>query len=221
MASRKKTKSALSSHVTIRTATGIGRARTTVNYRLTESRQWRALAAQVRREQVAGMSFEERNVYNDLGGQGDIAMDDDNDDTMHQLPPGEEAMFFSHARGEEELCREIFEAGRKPKRKDARTRRDRTEARNKEWLEQREDLVEAYMQWQANIPLAEVAESVESPSFVMYTVDFFNTDVRTFTIIGSAARTNITLARYGYIGTAPIYPTTALSFQSSTASAHS
>ncbi|KAH9918043.1 hypothetical protein B0H21DRAFT_781812 [Amylocystis lapponica] len=87
---------------------------------------------------------------------------------MHHLPPGEEVIFFSHARGEEELCREMLEAGQK--RKDTRTRRGCTEARNKDWLEQHEDLVEVYIAWKASIPLVGVPEDNELPSFEMYTL---------------------------------------------------
>ncbi len=57
------------------------------------------------------MSFADREILTQLeakttGTDADVDMDiDDEDIALHSLPPGEEAMFVSHAGGEDELCK--------------------------------------------------------------------------------------------------------------------
>ncbi|KAH9947990.1 hypothetical protein B0H21DRAFT_708025 [Amylocystis lapponica] len=111
--SRKKTKSALSSSVQLRTPGGIGARSKITTYHQINSRVRKAKAIQERREQITGMSFDERQVLMD----------------MNEDYGGGDASGW--------------------KRKDNRTRHDRTHVRNIEWLEQRAQLVTAYMEWKA------------------------------------------------------------------------
>ncbi|OSD06287.1 hypothetical protein PYCCODRAFT_1464253 [Trametes coccinea BRFM310] len=65
-------------------------------------------AFQIRLEQISGLSFEER----DLLQQMEIDPLDDgldlDDGCLPPLPPGEEGMFFSHAGSDAELFNELF-----------------------------------------------------------------------------------------------------------------
>lgn len=68
--------------------------------------------------------------------------------------------------------REHVLISRRSKRHDARTRHDRTERRNNDWALQLEDLVTAYLTWQANLtPPTE--QEAEGMPFEITVVDFF------------------------------------------------
>ncbi|OBZ69968.1 hypothetical protein A0H81_10470 [Grifola frondosa] len=107
----------------------------------------RSAANRQRSAQIASLSFEDRELLMQLDG----AMHVDDDLVMHTLPPGEEAMLVSHAGGEVELCKEIFHTAKdNGKHADIRTRKDRTSIRDQEWLDQRDDLIVAYMVWKSS-----------------------------------------------------------------------
>ncbi|OSC96265.1 hypothetical protein PYCCODRAFT_1346494, partial [Trametes coccinea BRFM310] len=72
-------------------------------------------------------------------------------DSVPLLPPGEEGIFLSHAGGDAELCNDLFADDTKAKRVDSRTRHDRTIIRTQEWEVQRDELVQAYLQWQSGV----------------------------------------------------------------------
>lgn len=57
---------------------------------------------------LLGLSFEDRQTLLDVQGS-EWEFDPDDDVAMATLPPGEEGMFLSHAGGEDELCRSLFE----------------------------------------------------------------------------------------------------------------
>lgn len=62
------------------------------------------------------------------------------------------------------------------KRVDTRLRYDRTERCNLQWQWQREDLIAAYLQWQAGLSQQETASNPEEdplPPFDMILIDFF------------------------------------------------
>ncbi|OBZ70726.1 hypothetical protein A0H81_09508 [Grifola frondosa] len=86
-------------------------------------------AAKLRAAQLGAMSFADRQHLMDI--DPDFTHLDDAGDAydggFNSLPHGEEVMFLSHAEGEEQLCREIFEdLQTKRKRKDIHTHKDRT-----------------------------------------------------------------------------------------------
>ncbi|KAH9903426.1 hypothetical protein C8Q73DRAFT_674646 [Cubamyces lactineus] len=139
-------------------------------------------------------------------------LDDEWDDETPSnipLPPGEEAMFFSNAGGDQELCHELFAEEKTSKRVDGRTRHDRTLIRTQEWEAQRDELVDAYLTWHSGIQqtLGEVA------CWTMHCIDFFEHGRRVFFPPSTSTRINVTLALHGYMGTAPIRPAVAISFK--------
>ncbi|KAL7280475.1 hypothetical protein ACG7TL_005406 [Trametes sanguinea] len=95
-------------------------------------------AAKVVNVAKACLSFEER----DLLQQMEIDPLDDgldlDDGCLPPLPPGEEGMFFSHAGSDAELFNELFTGDTKSKRVDAHTHRNRTLVRTQEWEIQRD-----------------------------------------------------------------------------------
>ncbi|GBE84387.1 hypothetical protein SCP_0603660 [Sparassis crispa] len=74
-----------------------------------------------------GITFEDRQTLKDLEDSllSTSHLEDSSrkdQEMLDSIPPGEEAMFFSNAGGEQELCREIFVETGKRKRKDVHTR---------------------------------------------------------------------------------------------------
>ena len=121
-------------------------------------------------------------------------MDIDDDYEVPLIPLGDEGTILSHEGGEYELCKELFaDTGsvkyvffvmplirplkRLRKRVDARTRHDRTERRNVQWAEQLNDLVDAYLAWQADLEEEQAAQDGDAAngSLEIATVDFFGT----------------------------------------------
>ncbi len=118
------------------------------------------------------------------------------------------------------------------KRYDARNRHDRTEKRNREWDLQLEDLVNAYMTWQAALPTRSTSDDpadAGGSSFTIVVVNFLGTYIllspsgralsryadtgqRTFRRPTPETKTNVAMALEGYIGTSPTSPNIALSF---------
>ncbi|OBZ76606.1 hypothetical protein A0H81_03873 [Grifola frondosa] len=125
---------------------------------------------------------------------GPSGEDHEMDDLMlSSMPPGEEERWS--------YVRSLSVGDRK--RKDMHTHRDRTTIRNKEWRDQHEDLVEAYMAGKSDRRVL----CLEDEDIVgIYC------SVRHFYLLSPHTRTNITLARNGYLGTAPRNPTVALAF---------
>ena len=121
------------------------------------------------------------------------------------------------------------------KRFDPRTRHDRTERRNSQWAAQFDALVSAYLVWQAQCDQGgqertEDADASGSPdAFEIAIVDFFGASLaysrspavsysteaskQSFRPIDTSEQVNVTLCRNGYIGTSPISPSIAISFQ--------
>ncbi|KAI0371571.1 hypothetical protein BV20DRAFT_922327, partial [Pilatotrama ljubarskyi] len=151
-----------------------------------------------------GLSFSERDALLSLdAGSEDVEENMDVDpEEWYTLPPGEEAMFVSHAGGEEEL------------RVDGRTRRDHVLVRTREWDVQREDLVDTYLQWQAGIPpRSATSDDGREEQWELHVVDFFARGSRSFSNPWPSTRTNVTLALHGYMGTAPLQPSVAIGFK--------
>ncbi|KAI0362907.1 hypothetical protein BV20DRAFT_926676, partial [Pilatotrama ljubarskyi] len=120
--------------------------------------------------------------------------------------PGEEAVLASHAGGEEDLCRELFAL--KTPRHDGRSRRDRTQNRNAEWASQLPAVTDAYLSWKASIySVRRVYSSSNCTDTLAESV------VTSFTPSSSTEMPNVTLAKSGCLGVAPLYPTIAISFR--------
>ncbi|OBZ67902.1 hypothetical protein A0H81_12134 [Grifola frondosa] len=210
--SRRKGTSFLSKSVKVRYGGMVGSPVITETHRLSDAHKRRAEALKARRAHIDAMSFQDRQAMMDIDPEFNDDGDGPPDPLFCSLPPGEEAMFMSHAGGEEQLCRDIFETvNGDRKRKDTRTRRDRTLLRNKEWEGQLADLVQAYMDWKAGRNCH--ASDSDVPGWDMFVVHFFDNSVVRFYPLSSTAHINETLVRHGYLGTAPRSPTVALSFQ--------
>ncbi|OCH89894.1 hypothetical protein OBBRIDRAFT_635559 [Obba rivulosa] len=103
----KKTKSSLSNRVNLRTGGGFGRDVKTTTYKIGQGSKRCAEALKYRHNHIAGLSFEDRQLLQDLESAPD---DVDMMDAMpSEMPPGEEAMFWSSAGGEADLCQELFQ----------------------------------------------------------------------------------------------------------------
>ncbi|TFK79062.1 hypothetical protein K466DRAFT_606431 [Polyporus arcularius HHB13444] len=207
-----KGRSYVSSSVDIRTYDGFGRRPKIDHLKLSQSHKRRAERKRIRLQQISGLSFQDRQDVMAIDGDDGDASEDEGWQT---LPPGEEGMFLSNAGGEDELCKAIFDDMQLPhKRYDPRTRHDRTEIRNREWDLQLEELVTAYMTWQANLPSRQSVEpsNAEGLPFNMLTVNFLDTGQRTFRRPTPDTKANVAMVLEGYIGTAPTSPTVALSF---------
>ncbi|OBZ66016.1 hypothetical protein A0H81_14010 [Grifola frondosa] len=199
-----KKKSFLSARVNVWHGQAFGRAAKVEAHRISDGRKRKADALQRNRQLVSSLSFEDRQHWVDM----DVGM---GSDAPLPLPPGEEGMFLSNAGGEVEFCQEIFQLQdpiAQRKRKDYRTRWDRTALRNQEWRDQMADLVNAYLDWKAGL-----GGDVAGDSWEMFVVDFFGTSVRSFSCASPSVSTNVALAAAGYLGSAPRSPTVALSFQ--------
>ncbi|PCH34935.1 hypothetical protein WOLCODRAFT_111004 [Wolfiporia cocos MD-104 SS10] len=83
---------------------------------------------------------------------------------------------------------------------------------NKEWEAQLPILVDAYLTWQAGLAEAGLKDATVKP-WQMLVVNFFNTEIRTFTPLSACACTNEVLVRGRFLGTAPQLPMVAISFQ--------
>ncbi|GBE84388.1 hypothetical protein SCP_0603670 [Sparassis crispa] len=67
------------------------------------------------------------------------------------------------------------------------------------------------MAWKAGTPIA--AADPDAEPWGMYTVDFFDVRDQTFISLTPATQANVSLARNGYFGMAPVRPTVAVSFR--------
>lgn len=121
-AESRKVKSSLSSGVKVSTGGAFGRPATKTVRRFTQGRARRAEASKLQLEQIsgtlsaysriklfsdlkAGLSFQDRDALLDMQSADDnVAGMDIDRGPWSTLPPGEEAMFTSHAGGKEELC---------------------------------------------------------------------------------------------------------------------
>ncbi|PCH35429.1 hypothetical protein WOLCODRAFT_111009 [Wolfiporia cocos MD-104 SS10] len=156
------------------------------------------------------MTSEEREQLAHIDIDTDPTLQEWEDQALYSLPLGDEGLLLSNAGGEDQLCEDLFNNNRK--RKDNRTRRDRISKMNKEWEAQLPILVDAYLAWQAGLAEAGLKDATVEP-WQMLVVNFFNTEIRTFTPLSACARTNEVLVRGGFLGTAPQLPTVAISFQ--------
>ncbi|PIL29409.1 hypothetical protein GSI_09461 [Ganoderma sinense ZZ0214-1] len=208
---KRKTKSSISSAVDIHVPAGqLGIRTTKQTLRLSQQSQRRKEAKRQRFDLLSGLSFADREAWADLNGDEDHS--DDEFHALHTLPPGEEGMFLSHEGGEDELCQSLFEETKR-KRVDGRLRHDRTERQNMQWQIHRDDLIHAYLEWQAGLCPDETDLEDALPPFEMVLVDFFDTSKQTFRRTSPTEPVNIVLAREGYLGTSPIAPTVAVAFQ--------
>ncbi|KAI0354456.1 hypothetical protein OH77DRAFT_1456513 [Trametes cingulata] len=223
--SRGRGPSGVSAAVDIRYSAGIGRRSRTASHLYRDAPKRRAKAQQQYRERVAGFDY----VQREAAAQMDVDMEGWEDDPLlFPIPPGDEGVLASHAGGEEELCRELFESRRR--RHDGRTRRDRTASRNAQWASQIPQLVDGYLAWKhegapdnadiqppSSPDVGPQCWRASSPSSVapwtLLAFEFGTSSLKSFTPVNASELPNVTLARYGYLGVAPLQPSIALSFQ--------
>ncbi|KAI0366036.1 hypothetical protein BV20DRAFT_1056040 [Pilatotrama ljubarskyi] len=223
--SRGRGPSGVSAAVDIRYGAGIGRRSRTASHLFRDAPKRRVKAQQQYRERVAGFDY----VQREAAAQMDVDMEGWEDDPLlFPIPPGDEGVLASHAGGEEELCRGLFKSRRK--RHDGRTRRDRTTSRNAQWASQIPQLINGYLAWKhqgspddaechrpnsqdAEPPLSRTSSpsSVAPWSLLVFKVN--TSSVRSFTPANASELPNVTLARYGSLGVAPLLPSIAISFQ--------
>ncbi|KAH9918794.1 uncharacterized protein B0H18DRAFT_882536 [Fomitopsis serialis] len=153
------------------------------------------------------MSFDDREFISQIAPSTSTAAKVEGWEDI-SLPPGEESMFLSHEGGESELINNIFLEDQSSKRKDGRGWRDRVHIRNHDWMAQREELIRAYLEYRAGREPME-SEELEQWEFVM--VDFFSMRYRSICPAAPTDHINPTLLRHGYIGSAPLRPSVAVS----------
>ncbi|TFK80109.1 hypothetical protein K466DRAFT_605604 [Polyporus arcularius HHB13444] len=212
---KKSGRSYVSTSVDVRTAQGLGKSSKTTTLKLSQKYKRAREAKRYRLEHISGLSFEQRDELMNMDkGQGGHNDGWEDEEGMYTIPPGEEGMFLSHAGGEDELCQSLLEEP-PHKRYDARTQHDRTDKRNKAWAAQLNELVAAYMTWQANLEPGEdsAAHDADAPAIEITAVDFFDTTRRSFRRVSTATQANVALVAAGYLGTSPTTPSVAVSFQ--------
>ncbi|EPQ56036.1 hypothetical protein GLOTRDRAFT_129239 [Gloeophyllum trabeum ATCC 11539] len=133
------------------------------------------------------------------------------------MPPGEEGFDLSHEGGEHEVFEEFVHKLAGVRHIDHRNRRNQVQLRNKQWAEQYEDLVNAYLQYSEQEQEGLVAEGMiveeTEREFQVEVVDIFGRKTCTFAPLMIDIYANATLIREGYIGTSLVHPTTAISIR--------
>ncbi|RDX42144.1 hypothetical protein OH76DRAFT_1488926 [Lentinus brumalis] len=206
-----KNRSSVSSAINLRYGRGIGRPSLNLVQRPGDSQARQQEAYRKYRERVSGLSYEDQEGYATAGDTG-FSLGDLN---LYPVPGGEEGTLLSHEGGEEDLCRKLYEPESKSLRHDGRSRRDRTESRNKAWSSQVPTLAKAFLAWKQR-----KSSGLELPppegtlrTWRVLVVDFFASAVASFTPCTPTEDANTTLANHGYLGVAPVFPSTAISFQ--------
>ncbi|KAJ7086900.1 hypothetical protein B0H15DRAFT_950408 [Mycena belliarum] len=196
-----KRKGGLSSKSRVRYGGAGGSASQSKLLPVNKSREQRAEAVKAYNEQVAGLSFvqrEEMLVGNDeddigmpysydaefqLGGGGDDEGWEDVPAGFHTLPPGEEAFLQSHAGGEA-ILHQMMDGVRPG------SRSNRIQKQIDSWNAQMDILVDAYLEHKVN-----------------------EYEVQLFSHPPNAQKTNQTLLLHGYIGASPERPAIAFSLR--------
>ncbi|KAF7372185.1 hypothetical protein MVEN_00077700 [Mycena venus] len=129
--------------------------------------------------------------------------DDEWDDVP--LPPGEEGVYMSHAGGETVL-HQVME-GVWPGCGDPRTRSMHVQNQVDSWTEQIPLLVDAYLQYKNNGPIALDTRYSDWPLTV---VGFDESGLQSFAHAFDALKVNETLIRHGYLGSSPDKPALAI-----------
>lgn len=96
----------------------------------------------------------------DLGGSGDNGWVDQDSDTEDDLDDDDAEV--------EKMARKV-----RVEYRDFRTRRDRTDTFNKNWSEQTEGMVDAYMDWCHRQTTGEVLPECDKPSLWLDVIDVF------------------------------------------------
>ncbi|EPT04922.1 hypothetical protein FOMPIDRAFT_1045594, partial [Fomitopsis schrenkii] len=195
-----------SAGVKVRFSQGYHQCVAQVNHTLCSAVRRREETERKHRAELAALTFAERDTLNRM------AVDDDawEDEAPPVLPFGEEGMFLSAAGGEHTIWEEFFKDEKCP-RKDARTRRERTHIRTQEWQQQIGRLVDGYLAWKAGI-IPRIAADAPPPWDVTL-VDFWELQTDVVNPASWDEYPNESLARCGYLGTAPLRPSVAIAFR--------
>ncbi|KAF8877444.1 hypothetical protein BD779DRAFT_1803989 [Infundibulicybe gibba] len=176
-----------------------------------------------RRSTVRGMSQADRDVVE----QTDIDLYEAAVDAAVESllpPPGERGCVIRYGNGKQAVKGSApgFNAttGRY-KSIDNRTRTDRVKIQNEYWARQWDQLVDAYLAYRAKdygdgLPPQNDSAPPSDPEgdyYIMDAVDIFSWRRPTFLPITGETWANETLIRYGYIGSAPLLPSLAISIR--------
>ncbi|KAF8167514.1 hypothetical protein B0H34DRAFT_669941 [Crassisporium funariophilum] len=169
-----------------------------------------------------------RLKYQKSGGQdGDVTMadvgnqdmGDDSDwedevqDGLRQLPPGEEGFLQSHAGGEAVL-QAVMDGITLLKHIDSQTRKDCIQQRVNAWQRQIPHLAKQYLKWkQEGAPAQETSDMQIGTAWSLETVSFSDLKSCEFRHIPEVSYVNETLVQSGFLGASPEKPSLAISLE--------
>ncbi|TDL17787.1 hypothetical protein BD410DRAFT_807037 [Rickenella mellea] len=195
----------------------------------------RRIAQEDRAAAIQGMSEADREVVaqTDVDDALPSAGTVEYEAAFNTIPPGDEAYDLSHEGGEHEVFEGFAEDLSRwtgYRRVDHRDRRDRVEIRTKQWNDQMELLVDAYLMYSMHynedggVDIPQTAEQPEASDCFEIEVLFCNgvltsheqTDrkKKMFVTLPSDIFANVTLLRNGYLGAAPLQPSVAITIRS-------
>ncbi|KDR71992.1 hypothetical protein GALMADRAFT_74454 [Galerina marginata CBS 339.88] len=147
----------------------------------------------------------------DMGNDSD--WEDEVQDGLRQLPPGEEGFLQSHAGGEAVL-QAVMDGITLSKHIDSRTRKNRIQQRINAWQRQIPHLAEQYLKWKhEGAPVLGDSDTEVETVWSLETVSFSDLKSRVFRHIPEISYVNETLVRNGFLGASPEKPSLAISLE--------